>query len=178
MAWHTPMTWAPSQTVTFTQLNDNIRDNSNETAPAKATTAGYHFASNGTNTIVERAILGAYVDASETSASTSFTNLATNGPLVTMATGVQALVWISCQLGNSSATASTTACYEVTGATTRAASNNLSIINDSTASGSLQRGSVCNLEALTPGTNTFHMQYLVSAGTGTWLRRRIQVMSL
>ena len=178
MAWATPITWTTNQVVTSAQLNAQIRDNLNETAPAKATTAGYHFASNGTNTIVERAILMANVDASENTASTSYTNLGTNGPLVTMATGVQALVWISVQQGNSTNTASSATSYEVTGATTQAAGSTVAVINDSTATNSLHRAGVTNLQSLTPGTNTFRMQYLVSGGTGTYLRRRLVVMGL
>lgn len=178
MAYSTPITAVANATFTSAQYNASDRDNMLVTPAALATTAGYHMASNGTNVIAERAILMSNVDASETTASTSYTNLATNGPLVTMATGVQALVWISVQQGNSSASASTATSYEVTGATTQAAGSTVAIINDSTAIGSLHRGGVTNLQALTPGTNTFRMQYLVSGSTGTYLRRRIVVMGL
>jgi hypothetical protein len=178
ITWNAPITWTNGQTVTSAQLNAQIRDNMNETAPAKATVAGSHFVGNGANVIAERLILDAVVDTSETTASTSYTNLATNGPQVSIVTGAKALVWISVQQGNSTNTASTATSYEVTGATTRISGSTVAIINDSTATGSLHRAGVCDLQATTAGTNVFRMQYLVSGGTGTFLRRREQVMAL
>jgi hypothetical protein len=149
----------------------------NETAVAKATTAGYHFVSQGPNSIAERAILAANVDTSETTASTSYVDLATAGPSVTLTTGTKALIWINCQLGNSS-TGSSAASYGISGATTAAPADSISLVADNTAGGTSQRYGACDLRTVTAGSNTFYMQYRVSGGIGTFQRRRIQVMAL
>lgn len=177
MTWTAPLTAVANTALSAAQWNASVRDNFAETAPGKATTAGYHFVSTGTNAIAERAILGAVVDTSQTTASTTYTDLATIGPTVTITTGTQALVWISCQVGQTTANQTCTT-YIVTGATTVTASDNVAIVSD-TAAGTSSRFGVCNLQALTAGSNVFTMQYRVlTAGTGTFLRRRIQVMAL
>jgi hypothetical protein len=179
MVWNAAITWTTGQTVTAAQLNAQIRDNFNETAPAKATTAGWHFVSAGTNSIAERAILASAVDTTETTTSTSYVDLTTPGPTVTMTTGPRALVFINCQLGSSN-TSQAVASYGVSGATTLAPADTLCVLSDNQATGaSGNRMCVCDLRALTAGSNTFYMSYRMSAaGTGSFLRRRIQVMGL
>lgn len=176
MSWNAPITWTTNQTVTSTQMNAQIRDNMLETAPAKATTGGRIFVSTAANTIAERQILSAEVLTQETSTSTSYTDLATVGPSVTITTGVAALVFTSSRLENSS-TSSTWASYGVTGATTSAITDTRAAYMDAgTTSGG--RVGVTTLQALTAGSNIFKMQYRVSANTGTFQNRRIVVMGL
>src|SRR5690606_12967068 len=43
MAWSAPMTAVSGSVFTAAQFNQFVRDNLNETAPARATTAGAHF---------------------------------------------------------------------------------------------------------------------------------------
>lgn len=176
MAWSAPITWTVNQTVTSTQMNSQIRDNFLETAPAKATAAGRYFATTAANTIAERRILQAEVLTQETSTSTSYTDLATVGPSVTITTGVSGLVFISAQL-ESSSTGSTWASYGVTGATTSVITDiRAAFMQAGSASGG--RVGVANLQALTAGSNIFKMQYRVSSGTGTFDDRRITIMGL
>jgi hypothetical protein len=179
MTWQAPVTWTTNQTVTAAQLNAQLRDNMLETPAAKATTAGYHFVSAGTNSIAERAIVLANVDAQETTTATSYANLTLGaiGPSATATTGPNALVCISAQFGNSG-TSQTYASYRVDGASNLGSSDNISICTDGTTGGTLQRFGMTDLRAVTPGSNTLKMEYRVNGGTGTFLRRRILVMAL
>jgi hypothetical protein len=173
MAWMVLAAYVGGQTITSAWLN-GVVSNFNETAPGKATTAGYHFASTGTNSIAERAILTAQVPATETTASTTYTNLATAGPSVTLTTGTSALVWAASSCSNSGANASI-ATVNITGATTSGASIDEAVTNLGT---SVTRATSCCLYALTAGSNTFQMQYRVIAGTGSFGSRRVTVMAL
>jgi hypothetical protein len=58
LAWTTPLTWVASQLVTAAQLNTHLRDNMNETAVAKVTTAGDTVYATGPNALARRAIGG------------------------------------------------------------------------------------------------------------------------
>ncbi|MFQ6030287.1 MAG: hypothetical protein ACE5Q6_22665, partial [Dehalococcoidia bacterium] len=51
MPWHTPITWTAGQIVDKTDLDEQVRDNLNETAPAKVTTKGDIVAGTGANAI-------------------------------------------------------------------------------------------------------------------------------
>jgi hypothetical protein len=177
MTWQGPITWTTNQTVTAAQLNGQIRDNMLLTPAALATTANSIFVGTGANAIAERYIQDQVIDTQETTTSTTYTNLATDGPTVTMTTGTKALIWTNCQIGNSS-TGTTAASFEITGATSTAASDFRAILKDGGAGAQLDRYGVTSLMATTAGSNTFHMQYRVSGGTGTFIKRRIIVMGL
>lgn len=178
MAWSAPMTAVANSTFTAAQFNQYVRDNLNETAPAKATSAGSYFVADGVNSIAERTPDGVGVLTEETTASTSFTDLATVGPSVTVETGPFALVLTHSQVENSGA-GFTYAGVEVTGASAISPANNRSINISGSAGTRLGAGTAVLYEgglALTPGTNTFTMKYRVSSGTGTFADRRIIVM--
>lgn len=178
MAWSTPLTAVANAALTAAQWNASVRDNLLETAPAKATTAGRIIVTTGVNTIAERAVLEAYVSASETTVSTTYADLTTTGPAVTLTTGTRALVWMNCQISNSGASGSY-ASHAITGATASAAVDSTAIIADQPTGGGLPRYGTCDLRTgLTAGVNTFTMQYRVTAGTGTFQKRRIVVMGL
>jgi hypothetical protein len=178
MAWGTPLTAVANSPLNAAQWNSSVRDNLNETAAAKATTAGSHFAGTGVNTLAERLILDAIVDTSETTTSTSFVGLATAGPVVTITTGVKALVWINVSVANSSAGSGSIASFAVSGATTIASSDARAAYSDSPVANNSMRMGICSLPTLTAGSNIFTAQYRVQAGTGTFLRRHMQVMAL
>jgi hypothetical protein len=176
MAWSVPLTAVANSALTAAQFNASVRDNLNETAAAKATTAGSIFAGTGVNALAERFITDNIVDTSETTTSTTYADLATNGPLVTTTTGVQAMVFAVCQLSNSGA-GSSAASYEISGATSSAASDSRAILIDG-GSSTQPRYGVSQLIATTPGSNTFKMKYRVTSGTGTFIKRRICIMGL
>ena len=54
MAWSAPMTAVANTVFTAAQFNQHVRDNLNETAPAKATASGGYFVATGVNAIAQR----------------------------------------------------------------------------------------------------------------------------
>lgn len=179
MAWTAPMTAVANAVFTAAQYNAHVRDNLLETAPAKATAAGNYFVATGVNAIAERVISTSRVNTSQTTASTSYTDLATAGPAVTVTTGTRAMVWTNCQLQNSVDSAGTHASVTVSGASSIGASDAAAISLDGVLAANPWRLGTCYMfDTLTAGSNTFTMKYRVSAGTGTFHRRHIIVMPL
>lgn len=176
------MTAVANAVFTAAEYNSYVRDNLLETMPAKATTAGRWFVATGLNSIAERQIATNTVDTSETTSSTSYTNLTTTGPAVTVTTGTKAMVFITAQMTGhaSEATVETYASYEVSGATSSSATDARAIVNDVGANDN--RISVGSLHTgLTAGSNTFTMKYKCGTGAAnphTFLRRTITVMAL
>lgn len=153
MAWTTPRTWVTGEVVTAAYFNTNLRDNLNFLVGAA----------------------GAEVLTSETTTSTTYTDLATVGPAVTVTTGVSALALFSAEMGNSTANA-TLLSVAVSGATTLAASENYRAV-DNTTSG-VTGFNHKFFTGLTAGSNTFTLKYRVGGGTGTFLIRRVTVIPL
>jgi hypothetical protein len=116
---------------------------------------------------------------SETTTSTTYTNLSTVGPTVTMTTGTKALVIItSSKMGNNSGTREAYMSFAVSGASSVSASDARRIaIGGGTDLQSGQSG-VFFLSGLTAGSNTFEAKYRVYGGTCTWADRSITVMDL
>jgi hypothetical protein len=124
----------------------------------------------------------ATVATTQTLTSTSYSDLATVGPAVTVTTGTKALVIITAQLNNNSSGGNNVyASYAVSGATTIAASDATCIQTNGdggTGAGRI-RVSAANLVTLTAGSNTFTMKYRCGAGnTGAFSERNIFVMNL
>lgn len=177
MTWTTPMTFVAATTLTAAQLNTHLRDNLNETAVAKATTAGRWFVSTGSNAIAERAISDNQVATAETTASTSYIALTTAGPAVTVTTGTSALAIFRCFLFNNGAGNSGFMSVAVSGATTVASSDNWAVAYESTAASDGVGIAVTHrFTGLTPGSNVFTAQYRVTAGTGTFQWRDLIVL--
>lgn len=178
MAWTAPMTAIAGSVFTAAQFNTFVRDNLAETAPAKATTPGAHFAVSATNQITERVASAATNTGTGQTTSTSFTDLdgpADVGPSVTVTTGSFALIYVHASVSNSG-TGSARAAYDTSGATTLAAADNRGVGLASSA-GSVAVASGIHFESnLNPGSNTFTMKYRVSASTGTFGSRRIGVI--
>jgi len=172
------MTATASSAFTAAQFNTYVRDNLNETAPAKATAASQIFVATGVNAIAARTITGATVDTSETTASASFTDLATGGPAVTVTTGPSAMVFLTAKVLNSAGVSSFMG-HAVSGATTIAAADSNSLIVDPGASNQVRTTVLAFRDGdLTPGSNTFTAKYRVDSGTGTYVNRRIVVIPL
>lgn len=179
MAWTTPMTAVAGNTLTAADWNTHVRDNLLETSPAKATTAGSLFVGNGANTIVERIPTNAEVSTSETTSTTSYTNLATVGPTVTVATGTKAMVWFNAWMGSDTLNIQSFVSVDVTGSTSIAASDNWAMILDGVAANNFCQFSRCHMfTTLTPGSNTFTMKYKAGAGISTFQRRELIVLPL
>lgn len=180
MAWTAPMTAVAGSVFTAAQFNTHVRDNLLETAPAKATTAGRHFASVGTNEIAERASVTDFIGTSETTTSASYTDLATVGPTVTVTTGIQAWVFTSAFMNNDTASTSNSIAHEISGASSSAANDNhraLYVREGNTTAIAGSRITTVNLRTgLTSGSNTFTMKYKTSGGTATFSTRTIAVL--
>lgn len=178
MAWTTPLTAVANTKLDASQWNASVRDNLNLTGPAVASTVGSVLVTAGANLIAARTIKWQLITDIETTTSTSYTDLATVGPKVTVTCGPQAIVWQQCQLGNSSTTNSLMS-YAVSGATTDAADSDRAIEWDgNNGAGQYDRWGVTTLQPTTAGVNTFTSEYKVTGGTGTFKRRRIHVMPL
>ena len=179
MAWTAPMTAVANSVFTAAQFNTHVRDNLLETAPAKATTAGRLIVTAGANSIVERAIASDAIATTQTTGSTAFTDLATVGPSVTVTTGSSAILLWSALMSNSTAAANTYVDYAVSGATSRSPSDASSLrFKSDTGGQELRAGQVMYEGGLTPGSNTFKLQYHVNGGTGSFGDRRLTVIAL
>lgn len=177
MAWTAPMTAVANTAFTAAQFNLYVRDNLNTTPAALATVAGRLFVSTGVNAIAERDIVESTPMGSDTTAGTSYTDLAGGaGPSVTITTGSQALVWVGCTMSNSGANGGGMS-FAVSGASTISPSNGIQY-GFWGAAGAAGTASWFGKVSLTAGTNTFTAKYIVTGGTGTFSTRRIGVMAL
>lgn len=177
MAWTIPMTALDNTVFTAAQWNAHVRDNLLETMPGKASAANRWFLSTGVNAIAERDPAGQTVATAQTTASTSYAALVTDGPTVTVTTGTTALVLWATVHQNSTTNAATMTSYAVSGATTVAASDSWYLKTDGIVAANNIRAYRAHLHTgLTAGSNTFTMKYKVSAGTGTFADREIYVL--
>lgn len=181
MAWTTPITAVVNSIFTASQWNTGVRDNFLETAPGISTTTGRLIVSNGPNSVEQREIAQTTNDAAGTTTSTTYTATLTGGgtsPAVTVDCGFHALIFMSSAIANSS-TNSSVLSFAVSGNTTSAAADSRALIMDGGTAKDDRMG-VTNLfgNLSSPGSHTFTMQYKVSASTGTFTRRRIQVIAL
>lgn len=177
MTWTAPMTAVANSTFTAAQFNTHVRDNLNETAPAKATAGGSYFAASGINQIAERRAATQGDLTLGTTTSTAFGDLtgASVGPSVTVDTGPAAFVIVRCSAENSGAGSARMA-YQISGATSVAPADNRGMHVFGGAGVNIGASDVSLWTALTPGSNTFTAKYRVSSGTGSFSARRILVM--
>lgn len=177
MSWSAPMTAVANSIFSAAQFNQYVRDNLNETAPAKATAAAQFFVSTAANTIAARQLTSSVVATSQTTASTSYTDLSTVGPQVSASTGPRALVLFASDIDNTVTGGASSVSLAVSGATTIAASNAWRICRDGVTSTNIQRYGVAHLfDTLNTGTNTFTMKYVVGSGTGAFGNRELIVL--
>jgi hypothetical protein len=157
MAWTAPRTWVVSEIVTAALLNAQIRDNELD-LDARTT------------------MVQSPVTTSQTTTSTTYTDLATAGPAVTLTVGTQMLVTVGCQLTNNTAADGALMSFAMTGAATVAAGDDRAF-GVGGFSGSLPNliGSRTWLvTGLTPGSYTVKAVYkAVTGGTATFLNRQI-----
>lgn len=147
------------------------------------TTGGFrrrtHFVATGANAIAERESAIVTVHKSESTSSTSYTDLKTTGPSVTITTGTSALVFFSCEMQNNTTNSAAMASVAVSGATTVAASDNWRILaNGVTAANVTALCGFHHFTGLTAGLNTFTMKYAASANTATFNYRQLSVIAL
>lgn len=180
MAWTAPMTAVDGNALNAADFNTYVRDNLNETAPSVAATEGAWFCSDAANNLVQRLPGRDYIATAQTTTSTSYTNLATTGPTVTLTTGTKAIVNLFAGATNSNANSASAMSFAVSGATTIAASDAIGIAwdgIDDDADGGVDevRKGVSVAVTLTAGSNTFTAKYLAGSGTSTFQYRRLSV---
>lgn len=179
MAWTAPMTAVSGEIWTSAQFNAHIRDNLLETMPGKATAANRIFVSNGLNSIAERVPSTAIVATAQTTSSTTYTDLTTVGPQVTVTTGTAAVVWAMARTQHSSGTGECSWSVAVSGATTLAASDDWRGLQSGVTAANPNRFGVCHLFTnLTAGSNTFTVKYKTTGATATFQDRDIVVLPL
>lgn len=190
MAWTAPLTATTNATFTAAQFNTHVRDNllCTEAALAPSTSSdshGYHtahFVGTGTNAIAARRMASDDANTAEYgTTSSSYTNLSSYGPSITVTTGTQALVMISAAFANDTSDAYAAASFEVSGASTVAASDEWAIETDgiagtaSSGDNMPRRSRYKFVTGLTAGSNTFTMKYRQSGGKGWFNQRAICV---
>lgn len=179
MAWSAPMTAVAGATFTAAQFNQYVRDNLNQTAPALATAASQLFVSTGANAIASRTPATARVNTAQTTASTSYVDLATVGPSLTATTGTIAIILFAAEVANATSNSLTKCSVAVSGATTVAASDSWTLSFDGNAAGNFSRAAMVHIfTGLNSGSNTFTMKYAVGSSTGTFQNREINIIPL
>ena len=123
----------------------------------------------------------ATVTTSQSLTDTSYSDLATSGPAVTLTTGTKALVIVTCSYNSTNSGGFMG--YGVSGATTLAAADVRAGRWNQTANTAetLDRYSMAFIvTGLTAGSNTFTAKYRCSVfgGTGTWFDRQISVIDM
>jgi len=121
------------------------------------------------------------VATAQTTTSTTYADLATTGPAVTITTGAIALVFLTVRkMNNNTGSQETFMSFAVSGASTVSAADTSSI-NLVTSTGSLPQGGFSGaflVTGLTAGSNTFTAKYRVDGGTGSFQNRTITVVPL
>lgn len=178
MSWSAPMTAVAGSVFTANQYNTYIRDNLLETGVAKVTEAGQYLVTEGVNSVGARTLqTDGVFGAAESTTSTSYTDLTTAGPSVTVDTGAKAIVVFSSNLRNNTAGAGAWYSYGVSGATSSPASDSRGMFIDGvSASNACRWGGFHIWTTLTPGTNTFTMKYRASTNTALFNDRQITVL--
>jgi hypothetical protein len=124
-------------------------------------------------------ITSAEVDADQSTASTSFTDLATVGPAVTATTGTRALLLWMAAVRNSAAPSRALVGVAISGATTTAASDlgaAHALIGTASAEQTIVGARV--VTGLTAGSNTFTLKYRTTSGALNVQYRRLIVIPL
>ena len=118
----------------------------------------------------------AKVATEQITSSTTYTDLTTAGPAITMTTGTKALVIITCAIEKGTNLTEGYASYAVSGATTIAASDTVAV--GCSSEQYFRLSAVSRLTTLTAGSNTFTMKYRSASGNGYFKDREIIVIDL
>jgi hypothetical protein len=177
MSWSAPMTAVAGATFAAAQFNQYVRDNLLECPTAKVTAAGQYAVGTATNTVAVRSLLGATIATSETTTSTSYTDLTSVGPAVSITTGTAAIVFLKSGIDNNTANIGTFMGFTISGASSVAANDAQAIDIAGIAAASRARiGGAFLVTGLSAGTNVFTAKYKVaSASTGTFTQRDLFV---
>lgn len=174
MAWTAPMTAVDGTAFTAAQFNANVRDNLLETMPAKALTVGDYFVSTGNNSIAARRPIDSFIGTAQTTASTTYTDLATVGPGVTAQVDAFAFLFYGAEVTNATNTQNFMA-IEVAGGVLPA-NDNYSMSVQSGGGATKKYGNFLRLN-LSPGVYTITAKYRVGGGTATFSQRSLALLN-
>lgn len=177
MAWVAPPTFVSGAALTAAQLNI-LSGDLNESAAAKATAGGQIFVSTAANAIAARTPGKAYILTNETTTSTTYADLTTLGPQVTLTTGTSALVAISADFSCNTVGASSLISYNMPAPTSTAPDDGRAIACRAAAINTGIHASFVMLETLGGGSQNFKMLYRTGAGTSAFQSRQISVIPL
>lgn len=144
---------------------------------AKAPTASPTFTGNVVWSGATLRASTAEVLTGQSTTSTTYVDLATAGPAVTVTTGTKALVILSAELFNNTAGSNTSMSFAISGASTVAASDNNRILLGVNGQ-YLDCSFAMVVTGLTAGSNTFTAKYKTTTGTATFSARKIIVIDL
>jgi hypothetical protein len=179
MTWTTPRTWISGETLTSALLNAQLRDNMLQQAAEIVTGERGYVVSNGLNSLAVRHTRRANVLATVTTTSTSYTSPSTSpGPTLTLDTDTQCVLMYEAHMKDSVGGNASYASVAVSGATTIAADDSWALRAQRIADESMCCAQFRWFNTLTPGENTFTMQYRVGGGTGTFKWRRLMALPL
>jgi hypothetical protein len=172
------MTAVAGTAFTAAQFNTYVRDNLNTTAPAVATTAGRIIVTTGLNSVTERNPDVGFLATSQGTATTTYTDLATVGPTITVTCGVKAMVIIGGGISNSTAGSGGRIGVDLSGANTSAASDtNSFLIESGNASDAFKGTWVTIFSPISVGSTQFRLKYrCVGAATATFNDRLVAVV--
>lgn len=125
-------------------------------------------------------IAAATIATDESTSSTSYTDLATTGPAVTLTTGTSVFIWMSAIAYKTTVSNSCWISPAVSGASSIAASD-ANAVQTSSYNGltpALPMARILLLSGLTAGSNTFTLKYRVDGGTFNFFNRSIAVLAL
>lgn len=176
MAWTAPITFVAGAVLTTANITTYLRDNMLMMAPAIGTTIGDYFVSDAANSLVRRLPAVNVAAASVNTVSTAFVALA-GGPAITVTTGTRCMLVFAALFANDTLNAGALASYAISGATTTAAGDSVSIALDGITAANAVRLANANFETiLTAGSNTFTMQYRATSNTATFQDRMIAAL--
>ena len=125
-------------------------------------------------------IAAATIATDEATNSTSYTDLTTTGPAVTLTTGTSVFIWMSAIAYKTTVSNSCWISPAVSGASSIAASD-ANAVQTSSYNGltpALPMARILLLSGLTAGSNTFTLRYRVDGGTFNFFNRSIAVLAL
>ena len=178
MAWTAPTTAVAGDVFTAAIFNASVRDNLNVTAVGIATSAGRLIVTTASKTVTERNPDTDAIATSQATATTTYVDLATVGPTVTITTGTRALVILGCSSSNSITGNAGRMAIDLSGATTLAASDtNSFMVSSGNASDAYQGSWVTLYDPINAGSNTFKAKYrAVTAGSASFSNRVVSIM--
>lgn len=174
MVWSNPPVSVSNSLLTAAYLNTYLRDNLLQFMSEKAATAGNTFSVAGVNDIRVVTESTDVINTSQTTGSTTYTDLATVGPTVSLTTATVAFCLITGEL-TGSGSGSAYISVDISGATSLGPDDSRALINQGT--NTKQFSINIPFSGLTSGSNTFRLKYRSSTGTSTFANRQLTVIS-